>query len=64
MPYEITVITPDGIPVPPRRADAATVRAALDRAAIDGANLRIRPTAPGGAREDSVEPLSRDGEPS
>lgn len=49
MSYEITVITPDGTPSPPRRVDAAAVRTVLDQAAADGRQLRIRPVTPAAA---------------
>lgn len=45
MAYEVTVITQDGLPIPPRRIPAAQVPAALARAAADGTALRIRPIA-------------------
>lgn len=59
MAYEITVITPDGTPVPPRRVAVEAVPAALAQAAATGAQLRIRPvkapdqstSAPGGRGE-------------
>lgn len=56
MAYEITVITPDGTPVTPRRADAQTVRAALEQAVLDGTRLRIRPVATAAAESGDEAP--------
>lgn len=43
MAYEITVITPGGSPVPPKRIPAAQVPVALAQAAANGTTVRIRP---------------------